>query len=219
MDRRDFVLAGSAAAALSSLQWLQAGGLMGSTSGAAAADSIAATADANATADAALAALIRAVLPFDDTRFAAIKPATIQERLNALFGVSGDPQIRQNLAVFDALRLFAAPPPALLATEMETYPAIPPEKSDASALAARQARDEKAYAAWHAPVSPQAQSFADLRLPEQRSYVMLWAHSALGTRRRFYASMKTLIMAATYSSDQVWPIIGYAGPILHLHHA
>ncbi len=215
MDRRDFVLAGSAAAALSSLRWLQAGGLMGSSSSAAAADTIAATADA--TADAALAALIRAVLPFDDPRFAAIKPAAIEARLNALFGVSNDPQIRQNLALFDALRLFAAPPPALLATEMETYPAIPPEKSDASALAARQSRDEKAYAAWHAPISSQ-QSFADLRLSDQRSYIMLWAHSALGTRRRFYVSMKTLIMAATYSSDPVWPIIGYAGPILHVRH-
>ena len=45
---------------------------------------------------------------------------------------------------------------------------------------------------------------------------MLWARSALGLRRRFYQSTKTLIMVATYSMDESWPIVGYAGPLLRL---
>ena len=56
----------------------------------------------------------------------------------------------------------------------------------------------------------------ELGLADQRAYLMLWARSALGMRRRFYQSMKTLVMAATYSMDAVWPLIGYAGPLLHV---
>ena len=211
MDRREFVIAGSLAAAAPSIQWLRSGGMFsaaavpgpGPVSGAANAVDV-------------FAGLVRAVLPFDDPRFAAIAPATIEANANALFALDLDIAVAQNLALFDDLRQFQAPPASLMSAEQALYPVEDSEKSIPAPFAARQAHDLKLYQSFRSKLAQSPTTFTELGLADQRAYLLLWAHSALGTRRRFYQSTKTLIMAATYSLDAVWPIIGYAGPLLHL---
>jgi hypothetical protein len=91
---------------------------------------------------------------------------------------------------------------------------VPGDKSQPATVEARVAADAKSYQTlsshWNA-----AQTFASLQLQDQRAYIMLWARSDVGVRRRFYRAMKSLIMAAAYSMEDVWAVIGYAGPLLH----
>jgi hypothetical protein len=221
MDRREFVIASSFAAAVSSLQWLRGGGMLPSDAalleGGAGSRRVAlANGTAVDTAKTVFEALVRAVLPSDDPRFAAIAPAAVADRADRLFALDQDTAVQQNLVLFDALAQFVSPPPAIGIAEPVLFPPSDAERSASAAVAARIARDAAAYQAASAAWGGQPALFTDLTLAGQRAYLMLWARSALGVRRRFYRSMKTLVMAATYSMDAVWPIIGYAGPLLHL---
>lgn len=200
MDRRDFV-AGSMAAAAVSLQWLRA------------TRAFAATYNASAGAI-VFGAIVRAILPFEDPRFA-IAPGIVQRRAEGLFKVELDPAIQSGFAQFDDLRLFQSPPQELLTAEAAYFPIDEPERGLASPFAARQARDVKAFAAFYQKLQPKAALFHDLHLSDARNYCALWAHSALGVRRRLYQSVKSLVMAAAYSTDEVWAIVSYAGPLLH----
>lgn len=221
MDRREFVIAGSLAAAASSLRWLRGGGMLQSA-GMLRADPVGsrkvalANGTAVDTAKTVFEALVRAVLPSDDPRFAAITPAAVTDRADRLFALDQDTAVQQNLVLFDDLVQFVSPPPAIGLAEPVLFPPTDAERSASAAVAARIARDATAYQAASKAWGGQAALFTDLTLAGQRAYLMLWAGSALGVRRRFYRSMKTLVMAATYSMDAVWPIIGYAGPLLHL---
>jgi hypothetical protein len=221
MDRREFVIAGSFAAAVSSLQWLRGGGMLardGAALDGAVGSLTVALANGTAvdTAKTVFEALVRAVLPSDDPRFAAIAPAAVADRADRLFAVGQDTAVQQNLVLFDDLVQFVSPPPAVGLAEPVLFPPNDAERSASAAVAARTARDAVAYQAASAAWRGQPALFTDLTLAGQRTYLMLWARSALGVRRRFYRSMKTLVMAATYSMDDVWPIIRYAGPLLHL---
>ena len=211
MDRRDFV-AGSMAAAAASLHWLR-------STAALAAPTPAGPAASNPGANASTGPIVfdavaRAMLPFEDPRFAAITPGLVQRRAQTLFGLDRDPMIQSGLALFDELRLFQSPPPELLTAEAAYFPVDEAERRLPNFVASRQARDLKAYAPFYQRMAPRAALFRELHLGDARAYCMLWAHSALGMRRRFYQSVKSLVMAATYSMDEVWPVIGYAGPLL-----
>jgi hypothetical protein len=221
MDRREFVIAGSLAAAASSLRWLRGGGMLQSAGtlreGLTSAREVAlANGTAVDTAKTVFEALVRAVLPSDDPRFAAIAPAAVADRADRLFALDQDTAVQQNLVLFDDLVQFVSPPPAIGLAEPVLFPPTDAERSASAAVAARIARDATAYQTASKAWGSQLALFTDLTLAGQRAYLMLWARSALGVRRRFYRSMKTLVMAATYSMDDVWPIIGYAGPLLHL---
>ncbi|MBV8171955.1 MAG: hypothetical protein JO219_08500 [Candidatus Eremiobacteraeota bacterium] len=207
MDRRAFLEASSLAAA-TSLHWLRSGGLLGQIAQAAPTEPTAAT-------NGAFIALVKAILPFDDPRFAALSPAAVSTRANALFGIAQDAAISGNLAVFDELALFASPPGALTSAELVLYPAPTGDRSQPATVEARIAADAKSYQVLSARWNPAQPTFSSLPLQEQRAYVMLWARSDLGVRRRFYRAMKSLIMAAAYSMDEAWSVIGYAGPLLH----
>ena len=161
-------------------------------------------------------AIVRAVLPSDDPRFAAIAPASVADRADRLFGMDQDAAVQQNLVLFDDLVQFISPAPAIGLAEAALFPPDDADRTASAAIAARVARDAAAFQAASAAWGGQPALFTDLSLSGQRAYLMLWARSALGVRRRFYRSIKTLVMAATYSMDDVWPIIGYAGPLLHL---
>ena len=201
MDRRDFV-AGSMAAAAASLQWLRATTAFGAAYNA-------------STGPVVFDAIVRAMLPFEDPHFAAITPSAVQRRAESLFKVEQDSMIQSGLAQFDDLRLFQTPPPELLTAEAAYFPLDDSERSFANPFATRQLKDLKAFAAFYQKLQPKVALFHELRLADARSYCGLWAHSALGMRRRFYQSIKSLIMAATYSMDEAWTIIGYAGPLFH----
>jgi len=213
VERRAFLESSSLAAA-SALHWLRGGGLFGQVAQA--------PPGAQATPilpgeppNTIFVALVKAMLPFDDPRFAALTPAAIASSANALFGVDKDADIARNLAVFDSLSLFASPPAALTSAELAVYPPVPGDKSQPATVEARVAADAKSYQTLSAHWNAAQTSFASLQLQEQRAYVMLWARSDLGIRRRFYRAMKSLIMAAAYSMDEAWALIGYAGPLLH----
>jgi hypothetical protein len=208
MDRREFVLAAALTAAAPSLRWLRSGGMFQTI----------ASADTTTTvsSETIFDGVVRAFLPSDDSRFASIAPAAVADRADRLFSLDQDTAIQQNLVLFDDLTQFVAPPPGVVQLEPVLFPPSNTERNVGAAVAARIARDANAYQVASGGWAGRA-LFTDLNLAGQRAYLMLWARSALGVRRRFYRSMKTLVMAATYSMDQVWPIIGYAGPLLHLH--
>ncbi len=209
MDRRAFLAASLTAA--SSLHWLRAGGLFGHTP-LALASAPGAAAQPGGTV---FSAIVGAVLPADDPRFA-LSPAAVTANASKLFALDNDAALQRNLALFDDLPSFAAPPDSLGAAELALYPPEPNEKGAASPIATRLAVDARAYQALSAHWPPGTASFTQLALADRRAYLMLWAHSALGLRRRFYRAVKTLVMAAAYSMDAAWPAIGYAGPLLHL---
>lgn len=208
MDRKEFVVAGALAAAASSAQWLHDGGLLR------VALDRSAIAASNAAPD-VFGAIVRAVLPSDDPRFAAVTPETIEHRANNIFSIDKDAGVQSNLVLFDDLRLFTAPPPALIAAENDQFPVSAFDKDAVAPLSARVARDAGAYQALAARWPAGIAHFTELGLADQRAYMMLWARSALAVRRRFYRSTKTLVMVATYSLDASWPVIGYAGPLFH----
>jgi len=208
MERREFVLAAALTAAAPSLQWLRSGGMVRNI----------ASADNGTTVSAktVFEGIVRAVLPSDDQRFAAIAPATVANRADRLFALNQDTSIQQNLVLFDDLAQFSLPPPGIAQLEPLLFPPSDTEKNAAAAVASRIARDVNAYQVASGAWAGRA-LFTDLNLAGQRTYLMLWGRSALGVRRRFYRSMKTLVMAATYSMEHVWPIIGYAGPLLPMN--
>jgi len=212
MDRRDFV-AGSMAAAAASLQWLRSTATLAAPGASSpAASSLTANASAG---QVVFDAIARAMLPLEDPRLAAISPALVQRRAQTLFGLDRDPMIQSGLALFDELHLFQSPPPELLTAEAAYFPLDEGEHRAPNFVAARQAKDLKAFALFYQKMTPKAALFHELHLGDARTYCMLWARSALGMRRRFYQSTKSVVMAATYSMDEVWTVIGYAGPLLH----
>ncbi len=130
MDRKEFVVAGALAAAASSVQWLHDGGLLR-----VALDRNAVTVS-NAAPD-VFGAIVRAVLPSDDPRFAAVAPETIEHRANNIFSIDKDAGVQSNLVLFDDLRLFTAPPPALIAAENDQFPVSASDKDAVAPLSVR----------------------------------------------------------------------------------
>jgi hypothetical protein len=57
--------------------------------------------------------------------------------------------------------------------------------------------------------------FEELPVDAQRAYYALWRDSPSVVKRAFHSTMKTLVMTTFYSADDVWPSIGYAGPLIH----
>ncbi|HEV2909226.1 MAG TPA: hypothetical protein VGX02_08105 [Candidatus Eremiobacteraceae bacterium] len=208
MDRKEFVVAGALAAAASSVQWLRDGGVLRAAFDRDAVAVITAAPDV-------FGAIVRAVLPSDDPRFSAVTPETIERRADNIFSIAQDTGVQSNLVLFDDLLLFAAPPPALIAAENDQFPVSALDKDAIAPLSVRVTRDAGAYQALAVRWPAGSAHFTQLGLAEQRAYMMLWARSALAVRRRFYRSMKTLVMVATYSLDASWPAIRYAGPLLH----
>jgi hypothetical protein len=212
MDRRDFFLAGSLSVA-SSLAWLRNGGLFAYAAVAQAPESSAAPA---ANTSGVFNGLVRAMLPFDDPHFATITPAQVEAQANALLPINTSSDIGRNLALFDDLIQFATPPAWLSQAELALYPAEDDERGGPALVSTREAVDAKAFQTASARWPAGSAAFAMLPLAAQRAYLELWARSAMGTRRRFYQAMKTLIMASAYSMDETWTAIGYDGPLLHL---
>jgi hypothetical protein len=56
--------------------------------------------------------------------------------------------------------------------------------------------------------------FTQLDLDAQRAYLRAWSQSERPVQRQFYRSIKTLVVAAAYSMDAMWHVIGYEGPLL-----
>jgi hypothetical protein len=86
---------------------------------------------------------------------------------------------------------------------------------DSNALIARkEANDRRLYGAFVARDPASVKTFRSLNVERRREYFALWSRSDFLVRRQFYSSARALAMIAAYSMDDVWPAIGYDGPIL-----
>lgn len=194
ISRRDFVIgAGVAAAAgLAAAKWLQESGILG---GAPLGFYALSGESGKAHQQAVMRSLIRAILPLEDPRFPRISVDRIESRLNALFHRDNNERFRKTLALFDRIDLFS-------------------QISDGPLTLAARARESQLYAEFARSVLPSTMRFTALELDAQRSYLRLWIRSAVELKRRFYQSIKTVVMVATYSLDETWRAIDYAGPLL-----
>jgi hypothetical protein len=147
-------------------------------------------------------AIVRALLAFDDPAFPRITPRALSRRIDAIFGLRNDPNFSASLILFDRLPAFVRPPAAVRLAERALGAG---DEQFAQGLSS----DTAAFDRWY---REDASSFASLPLQRAREYARLWLMSDLGVRRRFFGSLKVLVMTAAYSLDAVWNAIRYEGP-------
>lgn len=150
-----------------------------------------------------LTALVGTLLPFGYPGFPATEARTIVGRINDLYALDKSPQFVGSLASFSAVSAFADASPQLLELERAQIAG-----ADVAGLAMRDA------AAFRAAALPPARTFEQLGPHERLVYLKLWQQSAFNVRRRFYTSTRAVAFIALYSMSEIWPSIGYAGPLL-----
>lgn len=150
-----------------------------------------------------MAPLVETILPVGSPNFPAVTAATIADRIESLYHLGDSRTFVASLATFMRPTSFKNPNALLYVAEQATSADV-----NAGQMTMRDAR------AYRMAALPNASDFANLT-PEQRAtYLRLWSRSAFNTRRRFYQSVRFVTFAAFYSMPQVWPAIGYAGPLL-----
>jgi hypothetical protein len=150
-----------------------------------------------------MAPVIETILPFGSPRFPGVPVRMVAERIESLYHLAESPTFRGSLSAFLSLRSFTAPDAALYAAERSETP-------DAD-IPAQTETDARAY---RLAALPDATEFAQLSYQQRSTYLGLWSRSAFNTRRRFYQSVRFITFAAFYSMPEVWPTIGYTGPLL-----
>ena len=194
VSRRDFLVGAgiTALAGFAAARWLRDAGLVGRVP--LWYYELVGNAD-EGTGRAVMQGLVRTILPLDDAHFPVLGIERIERRVYALFHLEHNELFHKSLALFNRLDL---------------YPSI----SDLPFSWRTSAHDSQLYDEFKATVSRRGYKFAELPIAEQRSYLRMWARSSFAIKRRFYQSMKAVIMAAAYSLPETWPVIGYDGPLL-----
>lgn len=191
--RKFFIGAGIAAlGALAAAEWLRHAGIVGGALPLAAQFIDEGT---QSQRGAIFRALVRAILPLEDARFPSLDVETIERRVNRLFQLEKSKLFRESLILFDHIGSF--PFITNHPFTLDTRPG-----------------DVELYAGFIKSIGPEASNFTKLPLEAQRRYLRMWVLSATELKRRFYQSIKAVIMIATYSMDETWHVIGYAGPLL-----
>ena len=160
-----------------------------------------------------LRALLTTLLPFDHPHFPSVTLDQIERRFLRLFPVEREDHyvaMQRALIFFDAVDLFPQRQAPFVADERDFFGASSVEVEGGVAQDSRRYDD---FVSQHG-ISNSGQSFTALTPPQRSSYVELWSHSAFGSRRRFYRSLKSLIMITCYSLPAFWRAIEYAGPLL-----
>ncbi|MEA2238498.1 MAG: hypothetical protein QOC81_3222 [Thermoanaerobaculia bacterium] len=162
-----------------------------------------------------LGGLIRIILPLDQHDFPKVPAEMIEERLISMFPLEKEQKflgLQRTLTLFDQIDLFPIVSGPLL---FEEEKARDGGTGAAELAAALQDADRRAYQEFTRlqPVKGRPR-FQDLSIETQQAYYTLWRDSPSVVKRAFHSTMKTLIMTTFYSMDQVWPAIGYAGPLL-----
>jgi hypothetical protein len=150
------------------------------------------------------ALLVETLAPFGAPAFPAITSAELVTRINTLFHLGEGAVFTGSLRAFSSLGVFVSGSPQLFAAERMALP-----NADVRDLAARDG------AAFKASGLSQTAMFGALGQPERDGYVRLWSQSAFNTRRRFYGSVRAVTFIALYSLPETWPVINYAGPLIH----
>lgn len=160
-----------------------------------------------------LDALVGAFLPCERPDFP-VTARQVRARLLTLFSLERDPRfldLQKAIVYFDQTDLFAEP---LVPRDAELIVCgAAADSADAGAIVrGAHARDAAAYAAL--AITPDRARFVALPLDRQRAYLNLWRGSAYSLRRQFHASARSLVMISAYSTEAMWPVIGYGGPLL-----
>ncbi len=125
--------------------------------------------------------------------------------MNTLFAITNDDEreaANRALQLFNRTDMFA---------DMRSVAGEGHEKSDEFQSLER--LENANWRAWRRSHTVSVRAFVELDLPAQRDYLRLWALSEFVERRRFYRSVKSMIMATAYSLDVLWQVIGYEGPL------
>lgn len=151
--------------------------------------------------------LVETLLPLGSPAFSNVTGAIVCERIESLYHLGESPAFVASLAAFMDPTLFPKYDAALFAAEQSVDPESNPTNM--------QIADARAY---RLAGLPNEDDFAHFTDRQRAVYVRLWPHSAFNTRRRFYQAVRFLTYAAFYSLPEVWPAIGYAGPLLQVTH-
>jgi hypothetical protein len=160
-----------------------------------------------------LRGLIRVILPLDQADFPKVPIERIEQRLISMFPLEKEQKflgLQRTLVLFDQIDLFPIVSGPLLFEEQKA-------RDDGRNVSAElQEADRRAYDAFiRAHGIAGRPRFEELPVDAQRAYYALWRDSPSLVKRAFHSTMKTLVMTTFYSADDVWPSIGYAGPLIH----
>jgi hypothetical protein len=163
---------------------------------------------------AALAGIVRAVLPFERSDFP-VTPAQVEARLLRLFELEQDARflaLQKTLVVFEQTDLFADLAP--VDAELTARDARERGLDVAAVVSALRRQDRQLADAFAHSRGGGSPDFSALALVQQREYFDLWRQSGFLVKRQFHASARSLVMISAYSMEEVWSAIGYDGPLL-----
>jgi hypothetical protein len=163
-----------------------------------------------------LHAFITTLLPLEDPAFPKITAQSIEQRLIRLFPLEREQKflgLQRTIVLFDELDLFTMFSGPLLAEEMKARDVV--HRGGQAQSLARQIReqDEEAFRTFTSAARG-ATRFTNLAPEFRADYLELWRDSASIIKRQFFSAMKALVMVTTYSIDEGWLAIGYAGPLI-----
>jgi hypothetical protein len=163
---------------------------------------------------ASLRALIETVLP---PRFP-IATDEVERRLLQMFPLQEERRFlgfQKTLVYFDALDLAPHVAAPLLAAERVALD-VPERLSEQEfdALCDAKTRIDAQSAEAFFSQFGRAARFASLAPDARAAWLRLWNTSEFAVKRDFARSVRNLVCIAAYSSDQVWPAIGYDGPLV-----
>jgi hypothetical protein len=164
---------------------------------------------------ASLRALIETVLPL---RFP-IATDEVERRLLQMFPLEEERRFlgfQKTLVYFDALDLAPHVAAPLLAAERVALD-VPERLSEQEfdALCDAKTRVDAQSADAFFSQFGRAARFASLAPDARSAWLRLWNASEFAVKRDFARSVRNLVCIAAYSSDQVWPAIGYDGPLVN----
>jgi len=172
----------------------------------------------------ALRALIETVLPIGtpagrqrSTEFP-LDLDEVERRLLRMFPLEEERRFlgfQKTLVYFDALELVPHVAAPLLDAERIALdvPERLSEREFDALCDAKTKHESQTSAAFFAHFGP-AKRFAPLAPDARAAWLQLWNESEFTVKRDFARSVRNLVCVAAYSSDRVWPAIGYDGPLL-----
>lgn len=161
-----------------------------------------------------LRALIETVLPSPFP----IGTDEVERRLLRMFPLEEERRFlgfQKTLVYFDALELaphIAAPLIAAERVALDVPERLTEREFDAD-IALKKERESKAVDAFFARYGRLAH-FAPLARDARQAWLHLWSESELTVKRDFARSVRNVVYIAAYSSERVWPSIGYDGTLI-----
>lgn len=164
---------------------------------------------------AALRALIETVLPASFP----LDTGEVERRLLQMFPLEEERRFlgfQKTLVYFDALELAPHVAAPLLASERVALdvPERLTEKDFEALVRVKTDRESRSTDAFFQRYG-RAARFAPLLREPRGAWLQLWNASEFAVKRDFARSVRNLVCVAAYSSERVWPAIGYDGTLLH----